>query len=213
MTARIVSPACSGRAPSGKAARSTRRHSGSTRSPRTHKPTASRRPAMGISRVENNGQRDHRKDFEYVRWQNARKREEGAGHVSSVVIIKSQSNHPGASLQNIPDRTTHRERIPMRVKSTCTVVNGDAVIPKITRHPTFFAVIPSKSPSLVVSGRVRYNRPPQPRKTQLLPHLHCPAGCLKHFPRWSRFLVVRARRTDQFDLSVTGTANPISGRL
>ena len=65
----------------------------------------------------------------------------------------------------------------MRVKSTCTVVNGEVVKPKATKHPSF-GLIPPKLRFLVISGRARYNRPPQPRKTRLLQDLHCPAGCL-----------------------------------
>jgi hypothetical protein len=104
---------------------------------------------------------------EYGRRQNAMKREEEA-----VDTDKQRRHHkepsptiPGPSLQNIPNRTINPERTPMRL-STCTVVNGDALKPEITRHPAFSLSHRNRGSWLseaayFATGRV------QPRKTEL----------------------------------------------
>jgi len=90
------------------------RDSGSTRPPpRRSKPTASRRPATGITRAESNGQPDHREDFEYVQWQNARKREEGAGETGKQrVIIKSQVQPSRRFAPEHPEQNRARKEYP-----------------------------------------------------------------------------------------------------
>lgn len=182
MAARIVSgPALSGRAPSGKAAR--HEDIQVQRDRRRHH--ISRPPgavqATGISRVNSNHQGDHRKHAEYVRPQNAMKREEEAGDTCKrVVTIKNQVQPFRRFAENIPEQNHQSGKNTHETQSTCAVVNGDAVKPEInllSPYPIEIAVLGCQ-------------------RAQVPPRRHCPASCLKHFPRWSRLLVVQARGTN-----------------